>query len=402
MPPEPRIEQLVEARWHVLRLTKDEQSQLEQAGRTLAVGRSSDDGTGASLIHCRRLDARRVKVRVMDAVGMVATPTLQLNVVGKIPTRHLLHLMEEGDFMPRGHPAVGGLQTGENLVVLVARWFVEALEQVLDQGLATDYVPRRDVLGSVRGRVLPLPTTRLIYAGRLAVDAEFDELDVDTPLNRVLREAARRIAAETTLPRELCDQAERAMRRMVRVGRYAPVDGAAVVDRRTAYYEPAVELARHVIAACGRTLETGDAWTRGFLIRTATPVEDGLRALLRRELAPMSVEKVAKGLPGAGELEVNPDLVFGGDQAIADVKYKVARTSWKRSDLYEVVAFATGFGARRAAIIDFCPAGAARLDDVTFGDVDVRHIGWPLDDNLSPREAAGSVVEQVRDWLATP
>jgi 5-methylcytosine-specific restriction enzyme subunit McrC len=395
--PEPRIEELVEARWHVLRLSREEQSQLEQAGRLLAVGRSRE-----SLIHCRRLDARRVKVRVMDAVGMVATSTLQLNVAGKIPTRHLLHLMEEGGFMPRGHPEVGGLETGENLTRLVARWFVDALQKVVDQGLARDYVAHRDVLGSVRGRIVPLSTARLIYSGRLAVDAEFDELDVDTPLNRLLREAALRIAAETTLPRELCQDADRAARLMLGVGRYVPADAAAVVDRRTGYYEPAVQLARQVLVSCGRTLQTGGAWARGFLIRTATPVEDGLRALLQRELAPMPVAKRAKELPGAGSLEINPDLVFGDAEAIADVKYKVSAPSWKRSDLYEVVAFATGFGARRAAIIDFRSPGAARLDDVTFGDVEIRHIGWPLDVDLAPQDSARVVVDQVRAWLASP
>ncbi len=63
------------------------------------------------------------------------------------------------------------MDESENLAVLVAHWFVTALERVLEEGLARDYRQHRDELTAVRGRVLPLNTARLFYRGRGAAQA---------------------------------------------------------------------------------------------------------------------------------------------------------------------------------------------------------------------------------------
>src|SRR5687768_14221357 len=87
---ERRIERITESRWTSITLTPGEQESLQSAGRQLATGRGRfgelDKDEESSLIHVHRVDATSARVRVLDAVGMVATPTLQLEVAPKIPS----------------------------------------------------------------------------------------------------------------------------------------------------------------------------------------------------------------------------------------------------------------------------------------------------------------------------
>jgi hypothetical protein len=99
------------------------------------------------------------------------------------------------------------------------------------------------------------------------------------------------------------------------------------------------------------------------------------------------------------QLTLNPDLVFDDGSEVGDVKYKVNQPSWRRSDLYEVVAFATGFGAARAAIVGFGPSGSAEPPSLAVGAVAVRHFSWPSDPTVPPAEAAGVLCDALAGWL---
>lgn len=86
-------------------MTPRSQAVLEEAGRTLARGTDRYGveplDSGASLLRVRRIDAATAQVKVLDAVGLVATPTLQLNVRPKIPAAHLLEILQAADVVPR-------------------------------------------------------------------------------------------------------------------------------------------------------------------------------------------------------------------------------------------------------------------------------------------------------------
>ena len=46
-------------------------------------------------------------------------------------------------------------------------------------------------------------------------------------------------------------------------------------------------------------------------------------------------------------------LAMANHSPVADVKYKLQGTGWDESDLYQAVAFATGYKSDRAAIVSF-------------------------------------------------
>ncbi len=127
------------------------------------------------------------------------------------------------------------MQQSENLAVLISHWFVSSLERVLEEGLARDYRQHRDELTSVRGRLLPRETARLFYRGRVAVVADYEEYDFDTPLNRLMLHVARIVASGTALPVTLRRRALRASKRLDGVGAFRYADLSADTDGRTSY-----------------------------------------------------------------------------------------------------------------------------------------------------------------------
>ena len=347
------------------------------------------------------IDESRCQVRVLDAVGIIATPTLELEVRPKIPTDHLLFLLGKANLAPNFLRDRAHLDRDRTLAEIVIQWFLHSLERLLEQGLARDYREVHEEIEAVRGRIAPLATASLYYRGRLSVVAEFEEFDFDTPLNRLLREAARIVLATTSFDPNLRRRAARALGRMDGIGPVLATDFAAEPDRPTQNYADPIMLAKCVIEGSGTAL-TPDAdpvWT--FLIRTPDAVEAGIRSSLRDSLPESRIDRGRQCLPIAGStMTLNPDLVFGDDLAVGDVKYKLAATEWNRADLYEVVAFAEGLGTTRAAILGFSEPAEQTLPAVRIGDIVTDHLDWPSDEKLAPELAAARLGAKVLDWLS--
>ncbi len=98
-------------------------------------------------------------------------------------------------------------------------------------------------------------------------------------------------------------------------------------------------------------------------------------------------------------MTLNPDLLFG-EQAVADVKYKLAKSRWRRNDLYELVAFAAGLEVEKAAMIDFLVTPRPRLKTIRFGHVQVTHLAWPALADHTPPVALERFAEQVMEWAS--
>jgi hypothetical protein len=92
-------------------------------------------------------------------------------------------------------------------------------------------------------------------------------------------------------------------------------------------------------------------------------------------------------------------LVFDPGNAVADVKYKIASGEWKRTDMYQLVTFAGGCLAEHAAIIGFSDATSTAVPTVNVGHIRLQYLAWPASAEVSAAEAAGTVVQEVRNWL---
>jgi 5-methylcytosine-specific restriction enzyme subunit McrC len=349
-----------------------------------------------SVIRCHRV-ASGWSVRVADAIGLVAVGDTQLVVQPKIPQPHLLYLLGQSEQIPRPQPEAGDLDTGSSFWELTARWYVRATQDVLRRDLARDYEARTEQLTVVRGRVDPLNTTRDLLRGRIAIHCEFDDYTLNTPLNRLLREASRLVASSSILPWELRRAAVALAIRMDDVDDLRPGDIRYTTDRRTAYYADAIALAKQIIRGVDRNLAYGPSKSWTFLFRTPDAVEEGVRTVLQRALPGRVQKKGMKLTPS--HLTLNPDLVFDEGAAIGDVKYKLNKPEWRRSDLYEIVAFATGYGSQRAAIVGFGGGTSADPPTINVGPVSVRHFTWRTEDELLPEEAGAALCTAVGRWL---
>jgi 5-methylcytosine-specific restriction endonuclease McrBC regulatory subunit McrC len=369
--------------------------------RRVSPNQESDQSQGLqrSVIHVQQASNEECRIRVVDAVGVVATPSLIVDVSPKIPSQHLLYLLERAKLVPRMDHSRATLQASQTLFELVARWYLIELDRVLEEGLARDYRSERGESAAARGRVLTLPTARLYYGGHLGVFSEYQDFDFNTPLNRLLLHAARLLIGHPALPEDVRARARRASLRMDGIGPMQDRDPHAQPDRRTVYYGDAALLAKHLIDGVGRDLSVGGepAWT--FLIRTPEEVETGLRQALGEALpVPLTPVKRRVSLPGT-DMALNPDLLFC-ELAVAEVKYKVAEPKWRREDLYELVAFATGLEVEHAAMIDFSVTSQPWLKTIQVGRVRVTHLTWPAHNGHPPSVALEQFTEQVMGWAS--
>jgi hypothetical protein len=400
-----RVETLTESRPVTLAISDDEAERLQRAGRRLASrktwwGGIEADPAERSVIDCRRVSNDHWSVLVRDAVGIVCVGQVQLVIQPKIPLEHLVYLLSAAGHLPRMDEERGKIGHGPSLWHLVSRWFVSAAERVLRRDLLRDYCEHSDFLRTKRGRVVPLPTARSYYSGRIGFECRYEEFTVDTPLNRLVKAAASAVLVSPVLPPELRRRARAVCARMADVGEVQVADLGVSIERRAAYYTDAVHLARHVLRGTGRVLAAGEhaAWT--FLFRTPEAVEEGLRALLQAQLCEYwTVTKRGIGV-GAG-LTFTPDLVLDEGRAVADVKYKLLQREWVRSDLYQIVAFGTAFQADFAAIVCFrSPELQVAPPLVTVGGTPVSCLAWIADPSMSAHEAATELVGEVRAWMS--
>jgi 5-methylcytosine-specific restriction enzyme subunit McrC len=140
---------------------------------------------------------------------MIAEPSVTKvrdGFIGRIPVRNMWLLMFYASdlFRVRGMGKVALEANPDDLADLVAKILVHAVEMRQRRRLSLGYQSRADVQTRVRGRIDVITTERrqLLLRGRIA--CRFDELTVDTPLNRFVRvalESVSRIVRQDTAHR---------------------------------------------------------------------------------------------------------------------------------------------------------------------------------------------------------
>jgi 5-methylcytosine-specific restriction enzyme subunit McrC len=397
-----RQETLVESAEAVLSLTSSEAAALVETGSRLA-SRTAWWGektppVDRSIIAVRHQAPGRYAVRVSDAVGVVVVGSLHILVQPKIPMAHLIYLLSMSGRVPRLDRGRSQLSAGESLWALVATWFITSTETLLHRGLVRDY--RRTVaeMQAARGHLLPLHTTQAFYSGRLAVRCAFDDFCFDSPLNRVLRAAAREVVASPLLDWPLRRRAMTVLDRMGDASELQAGDTEKILDRQTRHYEDAWVLASHVMSSTGRVLAHGPDKAWAFLLRTPEMVEDGIRALLAKGLGLSRVQKRGIQLAGSS-MTFNPDLLFDYGTAVGDVKYKLSKGDWDRPDVNQAITFAEAFGASSAAILRFRYPGTPKLADAIIGKKLLSELTWVVSDQSDPVAIGERLLDDTRAWL---
>lgn len=404
---------LIESRARVVPLSTDQAEELQRLGRALASDRQfwgdSEPNANRSVLDCRP-DKRGFRVVVHNCIGTIGIGELVLNVRPKIPRDHFLYLMRLANRLPRTETPRALAGESEALWPLVVGWFLSAAEELVVRQLARGYCEVTRELPFLRGKIdLSRSTVNWYASGSASTVCTYEEFEVDTPLNRMVKHAAVVAAESPLLTPDLRRRAVGIIDHMGEVGAVRASDSAsAEISRVTAYYADVLPLAREVVARTGRFPGLGRqvAWT--FLIRTPELVQDAVRRLLIKSSKPelQPDPRGGKLRLGSTAVTVNPDLVFSGADAIGDVKYKLeARRSngsspgWRRSDLYEVVSFAAAYKVPKALVLGFNRRGLPEPPAVQVGDISVAHFGWSVHRGSEPEASAAAVVLAVRSFL---
>lgn len=394
---------LTESTTQILELSPAEAQLLTAMGRALASDKTwwgeddDEEKPRRSVISCISLAPTKYKVTVNDAIGVIGLSSLQLVVRPKIPLRHFVYLLEASGEVPRGCAERGSVESDEAFFELVIQWFVDAMERLLRLGLDRDYERNTASLPFAKGRIHAIATARSLLAGRPTIRCDYDVFGEDTSLNRVLKAAALYTLGAPRLPSELRRRARSICQRLDLAGPMRASDLRVVPDARTKHYCDSHQLALMILRSTGIRPSAGrqSVWT--FLFRTPDAVEEGIRDALTRHLDPTwKVVKRGKRLLGSHKRTLQPDLVFGDEVAVGDVKYRVTNGEISRSHLNQATTFATGYNAVKAVVVGFgsVPVG----EQVRVGNVRVDGMNWDI--TQDPKVAATGLATQINCWLA--
>jgi len=397
--------ELVESKPRLVELNMSQLDELTRLASDLAGSRAwwgqrnHDEAAETRVLNVEARGRGTYSVTVFNSVGTIGLPGLTLIVKPKIPIEHFIHVARRGLFSTsRRDRSPSYLAEGVEFSELVAMWLVAGVEELLRAGLEDDYTVVDERSSAVRGSI-DVPATVVGWLrGDSRVACAFDEFSTDSPLNRVLRAALVSVSANHQMSHATRSAAAGLVRQMWEVGDLHPSDMNVQPRRGQLRYSETLGLAKQVLRAIGRSLETGGVRSSTFLFATPTLIEDGIRVILSSRLAPIVVRRHGRVLLPSS-VSVNPDLEVGPPPFTGDVKYKVSDASWNRADLAQAVFFATAYRSPRALIVNFRNREVGPQDFLHVGDVRVGTATWDARPDAAPQESEDALVQDVRRVL---
>ena len=242
---------------------------------------------------------------------------------------------------------------------------------------------------------------------QIPVACRFDEYTSDIAENRYLK-AATRLALK--VPGVAPEDRQRLLREVVSLEDVADVHVQAdeldriAFTRLNAHYQPALRLARLLLANLTLADRSGHHAASSFLVDMNKLFEDFVTQRLRRELRGrlQVLGQFNTHLATGGRVSIRPDLVFrrqDGEVFVADVKYKLTGDARARtSDYYQLLGYTTALDLP-AGLLIYCLADGGKPDGV----VTVRHAGKQLHtvciDLTGSPNAVASEIAKLAKWI---
>ncbi len=344
----------------------------------------------------------RPALRAGQVVGVLSVPGASVEILPKIDgedgavRRSLTRMLAVALGISVADRDTSSMATQrEDMLEVLVRLFADRLLVSVRRGLPHRYRRREENLALLRGKLdirhqLLRNTTR---ADRLA--CAYDELSVDTPLNRVLRAAVQRLAAVTRIAENRRRLGELAAR-LEFVGESADPLGEPVrLDRTNAAFHRLHALARLFLAGDWQGTMAGAEEGFSLLFAMNDLFEVFVGRCMQIALAPRSVrlqrhDRHALEEGPRGVFGLKPDIVVDGD-IVVDTKWKrldpgKPNLGVAESDVYQMLAYARAYGARHLVLLypwheDLPEAGVCRQWQVpgssTTFDVATVNIGRP-------------------------
>ena len=248
----------------------------------------------------------------------------------------------------------------DTLLEVIVRLFTDRLLVAVRRGLPHRYRRRKDDLPLLRGKlnVHRQLVRHAVRSDRLA--CKYDELSVNTPLNRVLKAAVMRLVAVSRSTANQRRLAELAARFEFVGDSPKPMRERVSLDRTNTAFHCLHNLARLILAGDWQSTMTGRRTGFGLLFPMNDLFEEFVGRSIKAALAPRTVHLQHTGhyaLVGQQRrlFAMRPDIVVDNDIVI-DTKWKMLKPDEPtlgvhQTDVYQMLAYARAYKARRLVLL---------------------------------------------------
>ena len=309
-------------------------------------------------------------VRAGQVVGVLATPGSTLEILPKIDgddgavRAALVRMLAVALELRVADGEITALRTQRhNLLELLIRLFAARLLAAVRRGLPRHYRARTEDLKLLRGR---LDVTRQLTQLAVRSDAlacRFDELSVDTPLNRVLKAAVSKLTAFTRSSATARCLAELAARFEFVNDTPFPLREPVRLDRSNTAFHELHRLARMFLAGDWQSTASGTASGFALVFAMNDLFEAFIGRSVRRAVAPCQVHlqqprHYAIEAPDGPLFRLKPDIVVETPDGpmVLDTKWKRLDPGEKTMnidspDIYQMHAYAHAYDAARLILV---------------------------------------------------
>lgn len=342
-----------------------------------------------------------------DHVGSLVVDGLRLLIRPKIRPENLFLLLEVGLPERAWRQEAFEYATDADLLPSVIGFFARTIETTLARGVLRSYRERHESLVALRGR--PDLATQTARGGvPFPIACRYEDYTPDNAENRYLKAAVRRASRVPMVP---AVDRRRLLQQLVALEDVA--DEAAQPDdldriaitRLNIHYEPAMRLARLILANLTLLDQRGATTASSFMVDMNQLFERFVTERLRRALlGRLEVRGQSTAHLGVGgRVRMRPDLEFrrhGTPVYVADIKYKLTADAVARNaDYYQLLAYTIALDLPEGVLI-YCLADGGMPER----SVTVRHAGKVLhtraiDLTGSPASVAAEIAV-LADWIA--
>jgi len=310
----------------------------------------------------------RTTLQAGQVVGILALPSFSLEILPKIESENdtqvreaLTHMLNIAWDLPvvTSATTLMRLQNDDLLEVLITS-FTEKFLAVIRRGLPRRYVSFEDELTLLRGRlnVKRQIVNNLIRPQKLA--CEFDELSVDTPLNRVLKATVRLLESHARSAENRRRLLELRMRLESVSNSTSPFSERVQLDRTNTAFHELYRLAKLLLQRQWQSTNIGMSSGIALLF----PMNDLFEAFVARNLKralpehDVRIQDSGKSVLSDGThnlMRLRPDLVVDGDTVI-DTKWKrldaqESDLGISQADVYQILAYGHAYNAKRLILL---------------------------------------------------
>lgn len=330
-------------------------------------------------------------------IGTLLVDDLQVDVRPKVALDRVLFLVSYALDPVRWRDDAVRVGERSTVVEAMGHLFVSAALRALRRGPLQGYRRRDEALPTVRGRIRIDDQVRGRYGLVPPVEVTYDEFTTDIAENRLVKDAASRMARMPLRDRRLRDRLAGVLSLLgdVPAVRHDPGRLPEVAfTRLNRHYRPVIQLASLVIRSSSLELAAADRVGGSFLVNMNEVFETFLTVALREAMPTHRiVHERGVDLDAGGRVSMKPDMTWVEDGRavfVADAKYKALRDSdGRNSDLYQMLAYVVAMGLPAGMLVYAAGEGEPGLHQIANLGRQI-HVEW-LDVSGQPADILASV-----------